>query len=485
MSKLISHIAAELKSYSTNVLVVENNDRFLYRKDVIVALSTLGIEISLGTSIEQRIAFELKESVEILLLVSQDNKNYLEDIQKNATRIEIKLSDFFSGYHLPSIKDLELRELDYLFRDQPVISLNKRETLRLIESLGTDHSHKSGSEFQLQDFRSTLTNSLQEDPINWTAIGHFISEAISQTIGEPVFDEVMELVHSANEKFQEELQTRYDQTKNSSAVKKPKIVSKILDYLSFNYKKEKVALIVIDGMSLWQHHLLKKKLSGSIQEHVIYSWIPSITQLSRQAIFRGDNPKTTYQQGPQNEERLWKQYWKSKGNHEFEIDYQHEKIDVENLGSVTKLALVFKELDDKIHSATDYKDLIDLTNNWFQRSDIYSVIKNLQNHGFTIFITSDHGNIQAKGWRALNHQEKIGTKKSGSRSERHIEYEEDWLPNEFLENNPDIQEKIARSENVLYFINNYSFSRKQTHVSHGGSHLLEVLIPFTIIKDEA
>jgi hypothetical protein len=485
MSKLIKHIASEFKSYSKKVLLVENNDRFLYRKDVIAALSSLGIEVSLGTSIQHRIAYELKDSDELLLLVSQDNTNYLEDIQKNATRIEIKLSDFVSGYHIPTIKDLELNSLDTLFNDQPIISSNRAKTQKRVKEIDSEDTHKVEANFHFDTFKDSLESYLNENSQNWSVIGYLIGEAISKTIGTPEFTQVMDIVDTTNEVFQHELSVNFDQKKNSSAIKKPKIVSKVLNYLSYNYKEDKVALIVIDGMSLWQHHLIKEQITGAIHEHVIYSWIPSITQLSRQAIFRGDNPKTDYRQGPVNEEKLWKKFWKSKGIHEFEIGYQHENIDVENLGSIKKLALVFKELDDKIHASTDYTDLIDLTRNWIDRSNFYSIIEELKNQGFTLFLTSDHGNIQTKGWRGLKGKEKLGTNKSGSRSERHIEYEEDWLSDEFLENNPDIQGNIARSENVLYFTNDFSFSRKESLVSHGGSHLLEVLIPFTMVKNES
>lgn len=485
MSKLIKHIASEFKSYSKKVLLVENNDRFLYRKDVIAALSSLGIEVSLGTSIQHRIAYELKDSDELLLLVSQDNTNYLEDIQKNATRIEIKLSDFISGYHIPTIKDLELNSLDTLFNDQPIISLNRAKTQKRVKEIDGEDTHKVEANFHFDTFKDSLESYLNENSQNWSVIGYLIGEAISKTIGTPEFTQVMDIVDTTNEVFQHELSVNFDQKKNSSAIKKPKIVSKVLNYLSYNYKEDKLALIVIDGMSLWQHHLIKEQITGAIHEHVIYSWIPSITQLSRQAIFRGDNPKTDYRQGPVNEEKLWKKFWRSKGIHEFEIGYQHENIDVENLGSIKKLALVFKELDDKIHASTDYTDLIDLTRNWIDRSNFYSIIEELKNQGFTLFLTSDHGNIQTKGWRGLKGKEKLGTNKSGSRSERHIEYEEDWLSDEFIENNPDIQGKIARSDNVLYFTNDFSFSRKDSLVSHGGSHLLEVLIPFTMVKDES
>jgi hypothetical protein len=83
--------------------------------------------------------------------------------------------------------------------------------------------------------------------------------------------------------------------------------------LNFNYRQEKIALVLIDGMSLWQYELLKTSFSNIANEEVIYSWIPSITQLSRQAIFRGDNPVTEYRQDPINEKKLWKNIGSPKG----------------------------------------------------------------------------------------------------------------------------------------------------------------------------
>ncbi|MDD3871906.1 MAG: PglZ domain-containing protein, partial [Bacteroidales bacterium] len=236
---------------------------------------------------------------------------------------------------------------------------------------------------------------------------------------------------------------------------------------------------------LWQYELLKTRLPGTKHEEVIYSWLPSITQLSRQAIFRGDIPLTDYRQGPASEERLWKMYWTEKGCHAFEVVYQHEKIDFSNIDSVTKLAIVFKDLDDKMHSSTDYADLLMLTRNWIERSRITQIVSDLLSKGFTVFLTTDHGNIQAKGWRGLQGREKLGTNKSGSRSQRHIEYSEQWLSDEFMANNPEMEDSVVKEAQALFFKNDLSFSNEETLVTHGGAHLLEVLIPFVEIKNES
>lgn len=481
---LVQHIIEALKSYPSKVFLVGNNDRFLYRKDVIDAFSAEGIEIINGTSLAQRIRFELRERDGLLILLSQNTSNYLADMQQQASVIEFSLANYFQAYHIPSIVDLDLLTLDNLLSHQPLVKLNRHETLQFVQKLKKDTKRAVDSIFNLDEFTLELKSLLGEEIINWTVVSRLIANGILATIGTPQFEELYSHINKANEIFQDKLKASYHQTKNSSAVKKPRIVSKILDYLSFNYRDQKVALIVVDGMAFWQYALLQNKLPGNKQEEVIYSWLPSITQLSRQAIFRGDTPQTDYRQGPTSEEKLWKNYWTAKGCHTFEIAYQYEQVQLESLSAISKLAIVFKDLDEKMHSSTDYKDLFMLTKNWIERSKVIQIMDHLLAQGFTVFLTTDHGNIQAKGWRGLKGKEKLGTNKSGSRSERHIEYSEKWLSDDFMANNPEIKEAVIEDEQAIYFKTDLSFSRKDALVSHGGAHLLEVLIPFITIQNE-
>ena len=480
---LIQHITESLKSYPAKVFLVENNDRFLYRRDVQDAFGVLGIEITNGSHIEQRIRFEIREPDGFLILLSQDNSMYLEDIKRQAVAIEFSLANYLQSYHTPSLIELDLSILDKLFRNQPLVGLNRKETQDFIKKL-KDESTSAEPDIILNEFAEELNSLLKEEIVNWSVVSRLIAEGISKSIGKPQFGELFIHINKVNAVFQETLQTSYHPTKNSSAVKKPRIVSKILDYLNFNFREKKIALIVVDGMALWQYELLKNRLPGKKNEEVIYSWLPSITQLSRQAIFRGDTPQTNYIQCPTSEEKLWKTYWKEKGCHDFEINYQHEKVDLLNIASVTKLAIVFKDLDNKMHSSTDYVDLLMLTKNWMARSKITQVVEELISKGFTVFLTTDHGNIQARGWRGLQGREKLGTNKSGSRSERHIEFSEKWLSDEFMENNPEMAISVVLEEQAIYFKTDLSFSRKDSLVTHGGAHLLEVLIPFVEIKND-
>ncbi len=482
-NSLIKHIINVLLGYDASVLIIENNDGFLFRSDVIVQLEGNNINVSLGNNLSQRVEFELRDSSKTLFLINKDDRKYLEDIDSIAIHSEFFLSHYLSEYHIRSVKDLPLSILDKLFVKKQLFSLSKSETIKEIEKVSSVSKSKN-PKYDVDGFTNRINEGLATDNIDWYQIATLFGDAISQSIGSEWFALILALIKKANEKFQEHIQAKYAQIKNSNPIKRPQIVSKILDYIDFNYKQDSIALIVIDGLSFWQYALIKHRLSGNKKEAITFSWIPSITQLSRQAIFRGSSPIESYKQNPTNESKLWKDYWKSKNFNDFEILYQHDLINISSIDGIKRLGIVYKDLDDYMHSSKDYNDLLKLTENWFVRSKIQATIQELLSKGFRVIITSDHGNIQAKGWRGLNGKEKLGTNKSGSRSERHLEYSEKRLKDEFLDNNPELLGSIVQEEQALYFKDELSFSRRDDLVTHGGAHFLEVVIPFIEITNE-
>ena len=71
-------------------------------------------------------------------------------------------------------------------------------------------------------------------------------------------------------------------------------------------------------MNFWQSQMLVNSLKNkyfdiNAQTDVIYSWLPSVTELSRQAIFLGKYPSVSYQQSSSSESRMWENFWLSKG----------------------------------------------------------------------------------------------------------------------------------------------------------------------------
>jgi hypothetical protein len=274
----------------------------------------------------------------------------------------------------------------------------------------------------------------------------------------------------------------YSSLNSSNYFKSPKIVSKILPFIA-NQKIEKQALLVIDGMAYWQYEMLKKEIENSLisNEGSTYAWLPSITQLSRQSIFRGSNPDSNYKQNPINEERLFKTFWIKEGISEAMICYTHGIPESLNF-SQSKHAIVITELDNHMHGASDLGMLRVTTKYLFQKKTITKLINDLTYNGFTIYLTADHGNIQAKGYGALKDKEKLGTNQSGSRSERHLEYSKPELAYYFLKNNPELNGQVVNDSRVIYMSTDLAFSRDKNTVTHGGSHILEVIIPFIELK---
>lgn len=483
-TSFIYQIAKDFKAYHSKVLRVENADGFLYRKDIIKSLREYGVLINTGTNLDLRISYELRNNDEYCILLSKDANGYLPDILQNSSALNWSLANYFPFLHIPTIKDQAIEVLNVLYQNEVIIPQNSTQTKRLMLELLNSNKNPN-HEQSINQSSDIIKDTLNDNPINWNVISRECGKIISLAleIGNPAIYRTM--IDTINGKFQEDLEENYNALKNTSAVKKPKIVSKILDYLSFNFKDQKIALLVVDGMAYWQYQLIKSKLRKETKEETIYSWLPSITQLSRQAIFRGSNPVVDYRQAPVNEEKLWKNYWIDKGVPSHQVAYFHSNALNKEPINFSKLAIVYKELDDKMHSSDDYKDLYDLTINWIEKTSLFNDIDCLLNNNYKTFLTTDHGNIEAKPWRSLLSKEKLGTNKSGSRSERHVEYADNWLLDELFASNEELKQYVVKDENAIYFKNNLSFSNKEFSVTHGGAHFLEVLIPFIeITKNE-
>lgn len=99
-------------------------------------------------------------------------------------------------------------------------------------------------------------------------------------------------VSKANESFDKWIKENFHKLRSLSVLPKPKMVHQIPHYLSRKADK-KIALIVLDGMSFTQWHLIKNHLHSKdlkTDETAVFSWIPSITSVSRQALFSGNEP---------------------------------------------------------------------------------------------------------------------------------------------------------------------------------------------------
>jgi hypothetical protein len=289
-----------------------------------------------------------------------------------------------------------------------------------------------------------------------------------------------------NVRFQRFIENNYGSLFSLSGVRKPVVVSRILEHINSRPAIKK-ALLVIDGMNYWQWNILSKALS---EAGIVYSsnaslaYIPTITAWSRQAIFKGDKPNLA--EDNSKEGKLFETYWLNQGFLGYQIIYKkfsvNEPLAVDSIpADATIIGLACNDLDDIMHgSILGNSQLKMSTEQWISKSKIVESISTLTTKGFQVYITADHGNVEATGLKNLTMKDKVGAL---SRGKRHLHFTNETLLQGFIEQNPGLD--IGKKGLSLYLKKQEAFTNENNQViTHGGSHLWEVIVPFISINEK-
>jgi hypothetical protein len=175
----------------------------------------------------------------------------------------------------------------------------------------------------------------------------------------------------------------------------------------------KISLLIIDGLALDQWVILRDELqevlgTTHIQESCVFSWVPSITSISRQSAFSGTIPLyfpssilTTNQ-----EQKHWAKFWTEFGLPFNSIGYMKgsdEEIltnlkSLEDDSDIRVLGLVIDTVDRIMHGMElGMAGMHSQIRLWGQKGRLAEVIKHLLQKNFKIILSSDHGNVEATG----------------------------------------------------------------------------------------
>ncbi len=175
-----------------------------------------------------------------------------------------------------------------------------------------------------------------------------------------------------------------------------------------------VALLVIDGLALDQWVTLRPILQEQdrrliLRESATFAWIPTLTSVSRQAIFSGKPPLyfPTSIHSTHNEGKLWTRFWESTGLSRPDIAYQRGLGDgdpvraldaVLHPGKTRVVGLVVDKVDKIMHGmqlgAAGMHNQIE---QWGRGGFLGALISHLLDHGYSLWLTADHGNIECRG----------------------------------------------------------------------------------------
>lgn len=480
MSAFYQKIAEKISVPYKRLSIVRNTDGFLSEPSVQRSLTAeTGILFISGTPIQLRFHFEtaFAEAPETRFCYLCDNPSLLlPDIRREAWTGSFSVTDLF-----PNVMDRQT------LLKQPASVLEALFDRNLAGFISASDLARELLEIQ---YASRAVAQPEIDPVammaqivpDWSKLTETVvaaSSAVLAAVRQDKYAEIDPGLASLNASFQEYLSASYFGSLHSSHVLGPKSVNKILPYLSFKHTlSDKVALLVVDGMAYWQYLVLQEQLQLqgiTPASSTIFAWIPTITMLSRQAIFRGDDPVLSYKQTPASEEKLWSAWWTAKGVPSSDVQYINGESDIEVWSTTRRLALVTVTLDEVMHISERPDLLLACTQAWAW--NFAKQILTLHDAGFTVYITTDHGNVLAEGRGILSSAEKTHLFADGSRGARHLIYDASEPMKKFLSSR-DASVFLVR-DNWLAYRDTQAFLRPCKHqITHGGSHLLEVAIPF-------
>ena len=178
--------------------------------------------------------------------------------------------------------------------------------------------------------------------------------------------------------------------------------------------EKRVALIVVDGLSLDQWVTVRWVLNGQnidcvMRESATFAWIPTLTSVSRQAIFSGKPPQffPASINSTDSEEKLWQQFWMANGLSRPEIAYKRglgngdvskDLGETVNPGQTKAVGLVVGMVDKIMHGMQlGAAGMHGQVAQWCQGGYLGKLIDYLLDHDYDIWLTSDHGNIECEG----------------------------------------------------------------------------------------
>lgn len=262
--------------------------------------------------------------------------------------------------------------------------------------------------------------------------------------------------------------------------------------------REKVALILIDGMAFdsWlviKEEFMKQRPQLSIRERAIFGWIPTITSVSRQAAFAG-KPPIYFPNSINTTERepvLWSQFWIDHSFTQTEIAYVkgvnetkiHVVDEITSDQRIRILGLVVDTVDKIMHGMElGLAGMHNQVRQWAKEGFLGKLIDLLLERNYKIFLTSDHGSIDAKG---------CGRPSEGSiadvRGERVRIYPNLILRKTTKEKFPEAMEwpQIGLPQDYLPLLapDRAAFIHTgEQIIAHGGISLEEVIVPYVQIE---
>ena len=409
--------------------------------------------------------------------------------------LQTQLAKLVQAGHIQPVRVTESEDLPYWIKPG-VIAETENLDLRRFEQLQETFNTYGFSGFV--NFHWEEWQQLASEWAEFTALRHKPSLKLDNDNIE-FFKKKQEEINAA---FQIWLQDKYSYWAGRQ-LPDPHHLYHVPHYLAHERSKksiERTALLVLDGMALadWKivHNAWRKRHKDwQFEEKLLLAQLPTITAISRQALISGLRPMEFADSLEDNrqEPKLWIAFWERQGVAKSDIIYDRLPKNIGNTlpSWVDKprlqiICMIKNNLDDMIHNALHgSKGFFSDLELWLESDshDLENVLEELLNRGFSIFVTSDHGHVEATGFGKITDE--------GLTVETRAKRARVYNNSNFASQN-----KEKRTPSFLWHGDNllpediWALMPEKYHayvsegelvVAHGGASLEEVVVPFVRI----
>lgn len=287
-----------------------------------------------------------------------------------------------------------------------------------------------------------------------------------------------------DEGFVDWLRRSYGSTLQAASAT-PRAVHQIAPYLARRVEEgARIVLLVIDGLGFAQWQQLRNAAGIKVvQATGCFAMIPTLTTVSRQAIFAGALPIdfadtiTTTAAEP----RRWQSFWGEHGLASRDVSYTRtlgsDPSDVPTLVG-RAIAVVVNAVDEMLHAAEVLGDrqVASGVDVWARAGFLQTLVEIATAGGYEVWVTSDHGNLPAVPGHVLRE----GLAVSDAAGTRVRLYANEVLRGQSasfgIAWDPPGYPRGTRCP--LFAPGRSGFFGSGTRVSHGGLSIDEVIVPF-------
>lgn len=312
---------------------------------------------------------------------------------------------------------------------------------------------------------------------------------------------ITELQATTDERLRQWVAKHYADLPSLPVAKGPVMVHHVPRFLSMRRGagETKIALLVFDGLAVDQWVQIREALAKrapklGFDESACFAWLPTLTSVSRQALFSGLKPRDFANtiESTASEPSQWSRFWQDQGLRANEILYrkglkrneQLGDLDTALSGPALKVAgLVVDTVDEIVHGAVlGKRGIASQIDSWCESGFVDRLLSLLIDKGFHVYLTADHGNVEAVGQGRPN--QGVATELRG---ERVRTYRSEALIADSAASNPNTYRLdiagLPANFLPLFAGGRAAFIQKgEPAVVHGGISVEELLVPFVKVS---